>query len=734
MNAVVEALNISPDDDVLELGIGFSDESENSSVKMGGGYRFLDEFQLSQVIPGVLCSYKRVREGKGTVYSVDRWTSLFATVQGRFPKNALENKRIVCDAKLLPFNNEFFDKIFHVHSSYFWTPDLPATLVEIMRVLKPGGVFLSGMHLKKLELLEKGKLVRRLQFDPSRYIFELEPAGFTDVKMEYIKGRTNKEYQLIFAKKPLEIKDSRDPDEVAAYLENKCLYLMIGSIRTLCVIKEISISSMRLKHFITTPIFYANGPPHIGHLYTALLADASNRWRLLKDGNVDSSDSLFTTGTDEHGLKIQRTAIAAGYDPQSYCDNISDKFKDLFHTFNIHPNDFIRTTETRHKEVVNHVWKELNKRGLIQRGKYEGWYSTVDECFYANDEVEKLSGQISTVSKITGSVVEWVEEENYIFPLSKYLGTIRNWLNNYDVIRPKTYFPEALQQASVEGDISLSRDRKRVTWGIAVPNDENQTIYVWFDALMNYLTVSGIFSDKKRINWPPTCQIVGKDILNHWLVNGAKMSKSVGNVIDPFIISKSLSEEGLRYFLLRQGTPQNDANFMMSKAVNVINVDLVNNVGNLLQRSMIGRLNPSQTYPTFCPNSFHNCLLELGEPLMKSINGLAGTVYSLRLKSLWGYAADEWFFQFYEPWKELDDRKISSLLYICYEVLRICGILLQPVIPHYADHLLNRLGIERNERILDNAKFIVDSKYFGKPLGKYNGPVMNRITCKNGEL
>ncbi|KAM3728947.1 Methionine--tRNA ligase [Dirofilaria immitis] len=543
---------------------------------------------------------------------------------------------------------------------------------------------------------------------------------------------------------------------------------MIGSIRTLCVIKEISISSMRLKHFITTPIFYANGPPHIGHLYTALLADASNRWRLLKDGNVDSSDSLFTTGTDEHGLKIQRTAIAAGYDPQSYCDNISDKFKDLFHTFNIHPNDFIRTTETRHKEVVNHVWKELNKRGLIQRGKYEGWYSTVDECFYANDEVEKLSGQISTVSKITGSVVEWVEEENYIFPLSKYLGTIRNWLNNYDVIRPKTYFPEALQQASVEGDISLSRDRKRVTWGIAVPNDENQTIYVWFDALMNYLTVSGIFSDKKRINWPPTCQIVGKDILkfhaiiwpafllgmdlplpkrifvhSHWLVNGAKMSKSVGNVIDPFIISKSLSEEGLRYFLLRQGTPQNDANFMMSKAVNVINVDLVNNVGNLLQRSMIGRLNPSQTYPTFCPDSFHNCLLELGEPLMKSINGLA-ELYAEQFDELMIYKALEilmgvmrqtnGFFQFYEPWKELDDRKISSLLYICYEVLRICGILLQPVIPHYADHLLNRLGIERNERILDNAKFITDSKYFGKPLGKYNGPVMNRITCKNGEL
>uniref|UniRef100_A0A8R1XRN0 Methionine--tRNA ligase, mitochondrial n=1 Tax=Onchocerca volvulus TaxID=6282 RepID=A0A8R1XRN0_ONCVO len=548
------------------------------------------------------------------------------------------------------------------------------------------------------------------------------------------------------------------------------MHLMIRSIKTICAIEGVSISSMRLKHFITTPIFYANGPPHIGHLYTALLADALNRWKLLKDGNIDSDNLLFTSGTDEHGLKIQRSATAAGYDPQSYCDNISGKFKDLFHVFGIHPNDFIRTTEVRHKEVVNHVWvtKELNKRGQIQLGKYEGWYSTIDECFYASDEVETLSGQTSTISKITGSVVEWVQEENYIFPLSKYLGTVRNWLNNCDVIRPKIYFPEALQHASIEGNLSLSRDRKRVTWGIAVPNDESQTIYVWFDALMNYLTVSGIFSNKKRINWPPTCQIVGKDILkfhaviwpaillaldlplpkrifvhSHWLVNGTKMSKSVGNVVDPFSVSKSLSEEGLRYFLLRQGTPQNDANFIMSKAVDVINTDLVNNVGNLLQRSLIEKLNPSQTYPTFYPDSFHNSLLELGEPLVKSVSCLA-ELYEEQFDELMIYKALEMlmevmrqangFFQFYEPWKELDNRKMSSLLYVCYEVLRICGILLQPVVPHYADHLLNRLGIKKNERGLDNVKFTIDSKYSGKPLGEYNGPIMDRIMCKTGTV
>ncbi|VIO88300.1 regulatory protein, putative [Brugia malayi] len=197
LNAVVDALNISPNDEVLELGIGFGD--------------------------GVLRSYKRVKEGKGTIYTVDRWTSLFGAVRGRFPKNALEDKRIVSDAKLLPFNNDFFDKIFHVHSPYFWASDLPATLTEIIRVLKPGGIFLCGMDLKKLELLEKGKLIRRRQFDPIRYIFELEPAGFEDIRMEYIKGMTSKEYQLIFAKKPLEIKELRNPDKVAAYLKNKLM-------------------------------------------------------------------------------------------------------------------------------------------------------------------------------------------------------------------------------------------------------------------------------------------------------------------------------------------------------------------------------------------------------------------------------------------------------------------------------------------------------------------------------
>uniref|UniRef100_A0A1I7V567 Methyltransf_11 domain-containing protein n=1 Tax=Loa loa TaxID=7209 RepID=A0A1I7V567_LOALO len=282
----------------------------------------------------------------------------------------------VLDAKLLPFNNEFFDKIFHVHSPYFWTSDLPAALAEMIRVLKPGGVFLSGMHLKKLEFLEKGKLIRRRQFDPTRYIFELEPAGFEDVRMEYVKGMTNKEYQLIFAKKPLEIRELRDPDKVAIYLKNKIMkeYIIERGIDEGHSLVEIQ------QEFLDDETYDDVNATYWSSLYCAV-SRCFESLATVKDGNADLDDSLFTTGTDEHGLKIQQTATAAGCDPQSYCDNMSDKFKDLFCAFGIQPNDFIRTTETRHKEVVKHIWEELDKRGQIQQGKHEGWYSTTDEWF-----------------------------------------------------------------------------------------------------------------------------------------------------------------------------------------------------------------------------------------------------------------------------------------------------------------------------------------------------------------
>lgn len=293
---------------------------------------------------------------------------------------------------------------------------------------------------------------------------------------------------------------------------------MYGNINSSRLVVGFLKTAKRLKHFVTTPIFYANGPPHIGHLYTAVLADAFHRWELLKIGGVavpGDNNSLFTTGTDEHGLKIQRTAAAVACDPLSYCNDISDKFRNLLRTFSVQPTDFIRTTEARHKKVVECVWKELENRGRIEKGKYEGWYSVTDECFYSTGEVQKVPGEDSVVSKVTGTAVDWVEEENYVFPISKYYDAIRNWLSNNDVIRPSVYVSEVLQHSDLEGELSISRDRKRISWGIPVPGDNTQTVYVWFDALVNYLTVSGVFGNMESANWPPTCQIIGKDILNY---------------------------------------------------------------------------------------------------------------------------------------------------------------------------------------------------------------------------
>ncbi|VDN03152.1 unnamed protein product [Thelazia callipaeda] len=545
---------------------------------------------------------------------------------------------------------------------------------------------------------------------------------------------------------------------------------MISSFKKFFAIKGLEVASKKLKHFITTPIFYTNGRPHIGHLYTLLLADVLNRWELLKKGG--DNESLFITGTDEHGLKIQQAANAVGCSPQKYCDDISNEFRNLLREFDVQPNDFIRTTEARHKNVVQFVWHELEKRGQLKRQYYEGWYSTTDECFYASDEVERLNGQTLMVSKMTGTVVEWAQEENYIFPISKYKNAIKIWLSDNalssDIIRPKVYLTEALRQAdAIEDNLSLSRDRKRVTWGIAVPNDENQTIYVWLDALMNYLTGSGIFSNSRERNWPPTCQIIGKDIMKfhiviwpalllamdlplpkrifvhgHWLIDGIKMSKSFGNVVDPFIASKLLGKEGLRYFLLRQGTPQSDANFMVRKAVDVINADLVNNMGNLLQRSLFAKFNLTQIYPAFHRDVFQDDLFELGEPLVDSINCLPD-LYKEQCDKLMTYKALELlmdvmkqtnrFFQHYEPWNQINDKKVSSLLYVCCEALRVCGILMQPILPHYSHQLLNRLGIQIRERNLSNANFFADSKYSGLPLGEYEGPIMKRILWKSAD-
>ncbi|KAJ1368471.1 hypothetical protein KIN20_029606 [Parelaphostrongylus tenuis] len=331
-------------------------------------------------------------------------------------------------------------------------------------------------------------------------------------------------------------------------------------------------------HYITTPIFYVNAAPHLGHLYTVVLADAVHRWRKLRD--TVSGLHLFATGTDEHGIKILRAAEKAGKNPEKFCDETSRSFLKLFEKFGISNTDFIRTTERRHKECVEYVWKRLSDQNLIYKDTYSGWYSVVDECFYPNSEVEDSA--LGKVVKGTNTTVEWIEEENYMFRLSNYRKAVEDWLKNSDVIYPKVYLSSALKSLDFEGDLSVSRCRARLPWGIPVPGDDSQTVYVWLDALVNYLSVVGYPNTLRA--WPPTCQILGKDILKfhafywpsllmamglalpqklfihgHWLVEKTKMSKSLGNVIDPLEAAKFYTTDGLRYFLLKQGLPSGDS-------------------------------------------------------------------------------------------------------------------------------------------------------------------------------
>ncbi|PAV61307.1 hypothetical protein WR25_18165 [Diploscapter pachys] len=514
------------------------------------------------------------------------------------------------------------------------------------------------------------------------------------------------------------------------------------------------VTPRRFHSFTTNPIFYVNAGPHIGHLYTALLSDAHCRWMRLKQPN---DTHKLTVGTDEHGMKIWNTAKSRGKEPQQHCDEISQEFAVLFRKFGISHTDFIRTTQHRHIEAVLHFWNILMEKDLIYKSSYEGWYSTVDECFYANDEVQtvKINGKDVTISKETQSEVQWTQEENYMFRLTKFLDKIDEWITNRDAIRPLQYVPSVKRMLSSTADLSVSRPRSRLPWGIAVPGDNSQTIYVWLDALVNYLTLAAF--PQQMTEWPPTCQLIGKDILKfhaiywpsfllgagfelpqrifvhgHWLVDNRKMSKSLGNVVDPNEAAQRLTVEGLRYFLLRQGVPHEDSNYTEKKAVEVINADLVNNLGNLLSRSTIDKLNPAQKYPPFDISTLDES---------SNVSALLADIHQIREKvahsfdDLMFYKGLEHvmallkqangFFQLNQPWKMRDGPKLQSILYLTYESVRISSVLLQPIVPNLADRCLTRLGVSTDRRDLPSATLGGSADSF--TLGSHEGNVMNRL-------
>ena len=324
--------------------------------------------------------------------------------------------------------------------------------------------------------------------------------------------------------------------------------------------------------YVTTPIYYVNDKPHIGHAYTTIIADVLSRWHRLK-----GTPTYFLTGTDEHGLKIEQSARKRGVTPQALVDEVSHSFRSLCDTVSAQPDDFIRTTQDRHKDFVRSAWARLVESGDIYLGEYAGWYSVSDEAYYTEDEL--VEGRAPS-----GSAVEWLVEKSYFFKLSKYSEVLLKHLEeNPDFIQPQKRLNEV--KRFVEGglrDISVSRTS--FSWGVQVPNDEDHVIYVWIDALLNYL--SGLEGDLFDTYWTNAHHVIGKDILRFhavylpclllslglplpkkilahgwWTAEGEKISKSKGNAIDPDKVVSQVGSDALRYFLLREISLGSDGDF-----------------------------------------------------------------------------------------------------------------------------------------------------------------------------
>jgi methionyl-tRNA synthetase len=465
--------------------------------------------------------------------------------------------------------------------------------------------------------------------------------------------------------------------------------------------------------YITTPIYYVNDAPHIGHAYTTIASDVLARFKRL-----DGFEVMFLTGTDEHGQKIEKSAAKAGVDIQSFTDKFSETFRSLNKTLNISNDDFIRTTEPRHKKTVQEIWKKLLASGNIYLGSYSGWYAVRDEAFYAESEI--VDGKAPT-----GAEVEWITEPSYFFKLSAWQDKLLKFYDDHpDFIAPTSRRNEVL--SFVKGGLhDLSVSRTSFKWGIPIPNDEHHVMYVWLDALFNYY--SAIHNEERQHFWPCDLHIVGKDILRFhaiywpaflmacnlplpkrvyahgwWTNDGEKISKSLGNTIDPVKLIEEFNLDYVRYFLMTEMPFGNDGNYSRSAFINKVNSHLCNNIGNLAQRvlSFINK-NCDAKIPTFDLQEVDSKLLESAYSLADKMRvHLDNQEIHLAFEAVinLGSAANE-YVDHQAPWslKKTDPERMNSVLYTLTECLRIIGIALQSIIPDSACKLLDQLNISDRE-------------------------------------
>lgn len=476
--------------------------------------------------------------------------------------------------------------------------------------------------------------------------------------------------------------------------------------------------------YITTAISYPNGAPHIGHAYEAIATDALARFKRL-----DGFDVHFLTGVDEHGLKMKQTALKAGIAPAELGERNTPRFRAMTEALDISNDDFIRTTEKRHSTAVAAIWRRMAQAGDIYLGSYAGWYSVRDEAFYAEDETVLRDGV--RVGPL-GTPVEWTEEGTYFFRLSAYQDRLlAHYESNPDFILPPERRNEIV--SFVKGGLQdLSISRTTFDWGIPVPDAPGHIIYVWVDALTNYITGVGFpdeQSDSFKRYWPADIHMIGKDItrfhavywpaflmsagielpkriFSHGFLNnrGEKMSKSVGNVVDPFDMAKRYGVDAMRYFFLREVPFGQDGSYDHEAIVNRTNADLANDLGNLAQRSlsMIGKNCGGAVPPPGAFTDADAALLGAADALLATTRQVMERQAIHRaLEAIWSVVADaNRYFANEQPWalKKTDPERMNTVLYVTAEVLRQVAILVQPVVPASAAKLLDQLGVPAEKR------------------------------------
>jgi methionyl-tRNA synthetase len=472
------------------------------------------------------------------------------------------------------------------------------------------------------------------------------------------------------------------------------------------------------RFYITTPIYYVNAEPHLGHAYTTVVADAIARTRRLLGDDV-----FFLTGTDEHGQKVERAAKAKGMTPQAFTDAISIKFKQLFEHLNVSNDVFIRTTEPRHIKAAQAIWRRVQERGFLYKATYEGWYCTVDEAFVP--ETQLLNGRCPEC----GGAVDRVSEESYFFKLSAFEKPLLDLYEQQpDFVTPDIRRNEVLSFVKA-GLKDLSVSRTSFTWGVPVPHDPKHVMYVWFDALTNYITAVGFPDDTQRFEqyWPADLHLMGKEIVRFhtvywpaflmaaglplpkqivghgwWLMNDAKMSKSLGNVVRPQSYTKIFGVDAFRYFCLREMTLGHDANYSDDAFLTRYNADLANDLGNLVSRAttMVHR---------YCdgvipePDTAHedSALTQQLRELIPLVQARMGESYqfSMALRDVWEVVSTtNKLIATKEPWALAKDPskrgELNAVLYQSADVLRVVAGLIEPVMPNTAPRIRKMLGIE----------------------------------------